>query len=494
MVAPGGGPDGVRMLLPLTYLLIHAAALWALPAQAEAVSFAFLLGAPLLAAGTCLWRSRGNLAASGWIALAIGLLLWAGGMAVNMLQIVVLDSPSSTSGASVLLYVLYGVPLTFALASHQGEAWTVRLLDALMAMALGLLFFVHTFTFATLSSASEEGLHRLALMLDVENAFIAVFSVMRWLASGTAAQRHFHGSQAAFACVYLVVAAYINHGAPSDSPFGLFWDLLIDVPFLLLAALALRPVAAAPPAWRLPRLASIVRAGSPLLLPISVLATSALMLGAHPRWAIGGFVFALLGYGARSVLQQLRAMAEREELHALARVDTLTGLANRREFDAVLEREWRRARRSGEPLSLLMIDIDHFKRLNDSSGHQVGDAHLRAVARALATGCTRATDVVTRYGGEEFAVILPATDAQAAQALAERLRAAVEALRLHAPDPGPYVTVSIGVGAAVAMENDDPAALLEATDAALYDAKRAGRNRLAFRSLAPGAGSAPALG
>lgn len=95
-------------MLPWLYLLIHAAAMWALPAHAETVSFAFLLGAPLLAAAICLWRSRGNAAASGWIALAIALLLWAGGMAVNMLQTAVLDSTSSTSGASVLLYVLYG--------------------------------------------------------------------------------------------------------------------------------------------------------------------------------------------------------------------------------------------------------------------------------------------------------------------------------------------------------------------------------------------------
>lgn len=479
-------------MLPWLYLLIHAAAMWALPAHAEVVSFAFLLGAPLLAAAACLWRSRRNVAASGWIALAIGLLLWAGGMGVNMLQTTVLGNASSTSGASVLLYVLYGVPLTFVLASHQGEGWPLRLLDALMAIALGLLFFVHTFTFATLSSASEDGLDRLALMLDVENAFIAVFSVLRWLAAGTAAQRHFHGSQAAFAWVYLGVAAYINHGEPADGQFGALWDLLIDVPFLLLVSLALRPVPDARPGWQLPRLASIVRAGSPLLLPISVLVTSAMIVGGHPLWAIGGFVFALLGYGARSVLLQLRAMTEREELHALARVDTLTGLANRREFDAALSREWQRARRSGEPLALLMIDIDHFKRLNDAFGHQVGDAHLRAVAQTLAAGCTRALDVVARYGGEEFAVILPSTDAQAAQAMAEALRAAVEQRRLNAPEPGPYVTVSVGVGATWQVEGPDPAPLLEATDAALYDAKRAGRNRLAFRALGPLSGPVPA--
>ncbi|SEL53379.1 diguanylate cyclase (GGDEF) domain-containing protein [Pseudoxanthomonas sp. GM95] len=469
------------LALPLLYLLGHMLAIVLAPGRAEVLSFLFLIGAPLLAAGTCLWRCRGNGAAPAWIALAVGLLLWAGGMAVNMVQTVLLDSADATAGASILLYVLYGVPLTFALASPERERWQVRVVDAVLALVLGYLFFVHTFSFATMSTASQNDLGKLVLMLDIENSFIALFSLVRWLASRTASRRGFYRCQTVFAWTYLAVAAYINHAEPADAGFGGMTDLLIDLPFLLLAALALRAPTTAPPARVSPRLSLVVQAGSPLLLPMSLLVMSALISGTHLHLAIAGFVIATLGYGVRSVITQLRAMAERDQLDALARVDKLTGLANRREFDDALQREWNRARRSGEPLSLLMVDIDHFKRLNDSFGHQIGDVRLREVAQALAGGTARALDLVARYGGEEFAVILPATNAIAAQPLAEQMRAAVQALMLPAPEG--EVTVSIGVSSAEHVVSDDPATLLAATDAALYDAKRAGRNRVAYRAL-----------
>ncbi len=471
------------MLLPWAYLACHALVLLLSPAHAELLSFAFLTGAPLLAAGVCLWRGRGNGAAPAWIALAVGLLLWAGGMAVNMVQTVWMNSPDATAGASILLYVLYGVPLTFALASPERERWQVRVVDAVLALVLGYLFFVHTFSFATMSTTSHSDVGKLVLMLDIENAFIALFSLVRWQASRTAARRGFYRCQTAFAWAYLAAAAYINHVEPADAGFGGYSDLLIDLPFLLLASLALRAPTTVPPARVSRRLSLVVQVGSPLLLPMSLLVMSALISGTHLHLAIAGFVIATLGYGVRSVITQLRAMAERDQLDALARVDQLTGLANRREFDDALLREWNRARRSGEPLALLLVDIDHFKRLNDAFGHQVGDTRLREVARSLAGGTTRALDVVARYGGEEFAVILPATHTGAAQMLAEHMRAAVQALHLQAPAPEGHITISIGVSAAEHVVSDDPADLLAATDAALYDAKRAGRNRVAYRAL-----------
>lgn len=469
------------ILLPLVYLLCHGLAIALFPAAAEALSFVFLIGAPLLAAGVCLWRCRGNEAVGAWILLAMGLLLWAGGMAVNMVETVFLDNLTATPGASMLLYVLYGVPLTFALASPVRETWPVRLVDGVLAIVLGYLFFVHTFSFVTISTASQAGLANLRLMFDIENAFIALFSVARFVASQTAARRYFYRSQMIFAFVYMAVAGYINHAEPADTGFGAAIDLVIDVPFLLLAALALlRPSTAAPrPVSRQLRL--VVQAGSPLMLPMSLLVVSALIADQHLSLAIAGFVIATLGYGLRSVLIQLRAVSEREELDAMARVDKLTGLANRREFDDALQREWKRARRSGEPLALLMVDVDHFKRLNDAFGHQAGDLRLREVARALAGSTTRALDVVARYGGEEFAVILPATHAEDARQLAEQMRLGVASLQLAAPIG--HITISIGVSAAEQVASDDPAALLAATDAALYDAKHAGRDRVAYRAL-----------
>lgn len=175
-----------------------------------------------------------------------------------------------------------------------------------------------------------------------------------------------------------------------------------------------------------------------------------------------------------------RQLAEKNaELERLSTQDGLTGIANRRRFDDALENEWRRARRDGTPLALLMIDVDFFKRYNDHYGHLAGDDCLRRVAGALREGVKRPADLVARYGGEEFAVLLGNTDGAGAAVVAERLRQIVELLAIpHARNEvADCVTVSLGSGAARPRGADTPATLVAAADAALYEAKRAGRNR-----------------
>jgi diguanylate cyclase (GGDEF)-like protein len=213
-----------------------------------------------------------------------------------------------------------------------------------------------------------------------------------------------------------------------------------------------------------------------------LLVVSSLVLRSDRGFAVAGFVAATLGYGLRSVLTQVRSFERQDQLGQLARVDPLTGLANRRQFDETLRREWNRARRSGSGLALLMIDIDHFKQLNDAFGHPKGDACLREVAQVLAASAARSSEWLARYGGEEFAVVFPSGTLDDACATARAMRASVERLRLVAPEPGGVVTVSIGVGFQESITTDDPSVLVAAADAALYDAKRAGRNRVAHRA------------
>jgi diguanylate cyclase (GGDEF)-like protein len=169
------------------------------------------------------------------------------------------------------------------------------------------------------------------------------------------------------------------------------------------------------------------------------------------------------------------------ELAALARRDALTGVANRRQFDEVLEAEWRRARRARAPLALAIADVDHFKAYNDACGHQAGDACLQTIAQTLATVAHRAGDLVARYGGEEFAVILPGLDAEQAAAFAEAMRLAIEqrALPHPASSAAGVVTASLGVSSLVPQRGDTAAALVHETDLALYRAKAGGRNRVA---------------
>lgn len=167
-------------------------------------------------------------------------------------------------------------------------------------------------------------------------------------------------------------------------------------------------------------------------------------------------------------------------LSRLSALDGLTGIANRRSFDEYLEREWKRALRYGNPLSLVMLDIDFFKNYNDTYGHQKGDDCLKQVAGVLETSLKRPSDLAARYGGEEFAIVLPDTDFEGAVAVAERLRLNVESLRIPhiRSQVSPYVTISVGVASAVPDRASTPEGLISAADAALYRAKREGRNRV----------------
>jgi diguanylate cyclase (GGDEF)-like protein/PAS domain S-box-containing protein len=185
-------------------------------------------------------------------------------------------------------------------------------------------------------------------------------------------------------------------------------------------------------------------------------------------------------------ISELKALEEK--LQEEARTDGLTGLANRRAFDEALDREWRRTLGHRSELSLLLIDVDHFKAFNDANGHQVGDDCLRTLAATMAALFRRGGDLAARYGGEEFAIILPQTGQAEAVAMGEQLCRAIEALHLpHPASPvSSSVTVSVGVATAMATTGgtiDMPGGLLLAADQALYQAKAGGRNRVAATLL-----------
>ena len=188
------------------------------------------------------------------------------------------------------------------------------------------------------------------------------------------------------------------------------------------------------------------------------------------------------------VLASLRDISKTKliaaELEALMLTDSLTGLGNRRSFDQALVREWRRAVREDTALTLLMLDVDHFKSFNDRYGHQAGDACLRAIADAVTLGARRPGDAAFRYGGEELAVLLPNTDAAGAALIAEQLRVTIENLHLFPvgdEERGPAITASVGAATMHLEEHgahSAPTLLLDAADQALYEAKRRGRNRV----------------
>lgn len=210
-------------------------------------------------------------------------------------------------------------------------------------------------------------------------------------------------------------------------------------------------------------------------------------------------LIARVRYHSRAYLSQLqrdaayRALRESQhqlmeaniELQRLTNLDGLTGLNNRRRFDEYAAVEWCRAMRERTAFSLLVVDVDDFKRFNDTYGHVAGDDALKAVAAAIRANCTRPADLPARFGGEEFAVILPATDAAGARHLAEAVRRTVRDLQLThgGSTTGPFLSLSIGGVATIPERESSVLDAIVCADEALYEAKRAGKNRTIFHEM-----------
>ena len=240
----------------------------------------------------------------------------------------------------------------------------------------------------------------------------------------------------------------------------------------------------------------------------------------QPAFEISGFNLGAADFIAKPisaalvlarVKAQLRVKQMADELRRMATVDALTDVANRRSFDAALAREWQRGWRCGDPLALLLLDVDHFKLFNDRYGHPAGDACLQAIANLLRAASQRPADVVSRYGGEEFALLLPSTPRCGAQRVAQGVLMAMQRLAIpHLASPtAQHVTLSIGIACydaqsagwqAARGEPHQPnaaprctaAGLLEAADRALYAAKHGGRGQARLLDIGDVARSADA--
>ncbi|WP_342616761.1 diguanylate cyclase [Rhodoferax sp. GW822-FHT02A01] len=190
-----------------------------------------------------------------------------------------------------------------------------------------------------------------------------------------------------------------------------------------------------------------------------------------------------------AVVETLRDMTDQKRaqiaLERLAAIGGLTGIANRRSFDETLANEWLRAQREKLPISLLMVDVDHFKLFNDTYGHQMGDDCLRRIAQCMSAIVYRPGDTVARYGGEEFVLVLPSSNQDGALIVADRVRDAVARLAMpHSGSGLGHVTVSIGVASRIPDKDTDRDSLVKAADTALYRAKHDGRDRVAAEPMA----------
>jgi len=483
------------LVAAVLFLGIHAAASAAFPATSSSVSYGFFLIASLAALVLCCRRALtcDLVVRRNWMLVCVALLLWFAGtfMAARM-QVVQHISPASATLAD-FLYFFYGVPIMLALSSPE-ESRLVPLffwLDGVQAVVAGFLAYIAIFSVVPFSGAAQHpiSVSLLVWTYDVENLILAGGATLRLLASPRDAQdRRLFQILSIFLWTYGACATIYNHIVVAVPDAGVL-DVLVDLPFIALAvAVIWLPVVErkAVPLIRRKPLALFIDNARPVIFAMALVALGAAVSQRHFIIGMLAIGFAMALYGLRSTMLQGRylrsqqALEEaKERLEEMALMDGLTGIANRRCFDQRLELEWGRANRLQSPLSLLMIDIDSFKNLNDTQGHRAGDECLVKVAAALRLALTRGGDLLARYGGEEFAALLPGTDADGARTVALRMQTAIRILEVTNPTAvGPRMTISIGISTYELTRRGSPAQLVDSADGALYKAKQGGRNRI----------------
>ena len=415
-------------------------------------------------------------------------------MFVQLVNIIALkrtiyEENNPTPGAVLVCSAIYSVLIILSCSTtfRRDTLGVTNLIDGVMACALIALFFVQIFSIVSLDGASNVSDARLIVrMCDVLGVFMTLCAGVRMLGSEKTPWRHFFFVLAAYLLTSTLFAAVRNRLLLAD------WDdqrieLMLLPQFVVLGLLCLRPL----PRWLTAYqptdyMVHATESLSPLFLGIGLLGASISIWNWHPALGAAGASIAVVGYGIRNVVTQSEQMATersllilQNELQSLAVTDQLTKIANRRGFDQILAQEWNRATRMQHSLSLLLIDIDYFKNLNDKSGHSCGDQCLIEIASALQSVLPRSGDLAARYGGEEFAVILPNTNLSGAELVAGRIQDAIRSLNIrNETSIGQFVSVSIGVAVYEFPMAGDPATLIEASDKALYLAKKNGRNRI----------------
>ena len=362
------------------------------------------------------------------------------------------------------------------------------LLDSLQAAACSCLAYTALFGVFPFSSQPAHAMSYapLEFVYDAEYLVVVLLAALRFfLGTRNPSGRYFFRFLLLYTSLYAVTSGIYNHYVGKYSLTNGI-DALNDIPSAALALAAIFAPAAGTssslPASR-PTLVRIIDNARPIFLSLALIGLSALVAIRHFAVAFAFIFSAFLVYSLRASHLQSKiehAQAELEQSHKrlseIAHLDSLTGVSNRRRFDQFFSMEWGRARRSRQPLSLLLIDVDNFKQINDTFGHQAGDECLCTLARLLSAALIRPADLIARFGGDEFAVLLPETNSLGASTVAVRIHASAQ--RHAAARTSHATTLSIGVATWNANEDSSPDELIYAADRALYAAKHNGRDRV----------------
>jgi diguanylate cyclase (GGDEF)-like protein len=485
--------------LASVFLVVHAFALF-LSHQSASLSALFVLVCSLSGVAACYWRSTGTTGPvrRKWDFLASALSLWAIGEAIHALRLFAPSLGRVNVLGPEFYFLVYGIPVLLAISTSNEERDSVLfvLIDSFQAIFAVALVYLELSLTQSISSAAAA--LDLTLIYGIGAWILAGACLLRVLARPHGEEKVLYRILFVYLCVFAVLATPWRGTCVFNAlPIGTYRDLLADATFLLMIGGCLLARANAEPET-LPietnSFALVLNNGSPILFTLAVLALGAMVARQHFTLGISAIALSLVLYCFRAALLQSAYMSAQ---HALTRSqyalrlanarlkqlslhDALTGLPNRRQFDQTLELEWNRALRNRRSLSLLILDVDCFKALNDLHGHQAGDECLQKIANALPGSLRRAGEIAVRYGGEEFAAILPDSDLSVALAVAETMRKAVLSLEIPHEGSSAHRFVSISVGAAVMEPSHStaPTQLVGAADEALYRAKRGGRNRV----------------
>jgi diguanylate cyclase (GGDEF)-like protein len=429
-----------------------------------------------------------------WLLASLALALWTLGGVLSAREEFLLHANADLGAVSQIVYFLYGIPLLVAVATPTESPGSTLFaaIDSIQVLIMGLATYSLIFNVIPLTGhlIAPVSVQVVVLAFNIENVVLACASTLRFIASPPEeVQRHFYRSLAIFLWIYAAFAGFYNHVTITHpGPMG-FYNVLQDLPFLVLSVLALLPPRLERKSIRTPfggTLALLLDNASPFFFPAAVLSLGIAIARHHFRSGVTAIAVSLGAYGIRSTLlqfryhrSQIKAKEARDAMEVVSLTDQLTGVSNRRHFDRIFDSEWNRRSRQSGPLSLVLVDIDHFKLINDKFGHDEGDVCLRQVAHALKASLQRESDSLARYGGEEFAALLPGTDLGGAVAVALRMQNIIRGLKLRNDAPGGNtVTISIGIATSDSPFVETTQSLFEAADQALYRAKQNGRNRI----------------
>lgn len=433
-----------------------------------------------------------------WALLATAFLLSIVGQVQSTVYELLPAPHHNTAFTADFFFLIYGIPVLLAISSPNEDVGLRSFIwfDAALALIAALLLYLQIF--ASLAPFGNDPISGSELMglYNAENAILALMVGVRLFARPSEGRKRFYDALAVYLWTYGFTALILGYiELKMDLPQGLHdvaWALPIAI---FLAFLAFRPRNSSHDSAigeRHRSAALIIDSLSPLLFILSIVVMAVRIAPQHPFIGFASIAVAVALSGLRSAFLLGKYVDSQRELSkssvalldAVDRLreqsirDSLTGLHNRRHFDEGLLAEWRRSLRSQQCLSVLLIDVDSFKDLNDQFGHLEGDECLRKIAQQLAAQARRPGDLIARYGGDEFSVVLPATGPEGALEIAEKMRKAISLKTVPPHLATCDLTLSIGICSRVAAPDIPVEKFLKMADGALYSAKRNGRNRV----------------